>query len=252
MRMRIVRLFVGVVLSGLGVGLGAPRTEAQLVSADLYRDIHAGISASNAPEFPLQQDAFDIAPISSSIFPSSGTIPWNLYLNVGGAEASTDGNIVYLAASSQIYTTGNFTMFAGADLPQTAVSDFDAVISISFQVATQTTFTLSGSVSTERALRDEEVVACQYNGVVLAGDSRATPLAPGTYTFDVEHTLYPEETGVLQCAAASSGGMSDANTLTWDVAVNGLPEPGTAAGTLAAVAALAAVARSRAPTQASF
>ena len=96
-----------------------------------------------------------------------------------------------------------------------------------------------------RALDGPEVVACQYNGVVLAGDSRAEPLAPGVYPIDAERTLYPGEVGSLECAAASSGGQSDSNTLEWQVAVEGLPEAESGTGMLAAGGTLAAIKRRR-------
>ncbi|MEB2346166.1 MAG: hypothetical protein OZ948_15680 [Deltaproteobacteria bacterium] len=112
-------------------------------------------------------------------------------------------------------------------------------MSIDFQVAVPTTFWITGFVSTTRALSAAELVACQYNGVVLAGDTRATPLDAGTYTFQVERTLDPAESGSLDCSAASSGAMADLNTLTWEVSVTDLPEPDTLLGSLAAAGTLA-------------
>ena len=246
MRARIDRL---VCFGAVGLGLLAPSAEAQLSSAEMFVNVHAGVSAVDM-DVPQSNDSFQDGPRTLDILLDSGSIPWDVQAAAGGGAATSDGLLRYLATTtSQIYSHGDFSMLSSAEFPAAALAGFDAVMSISFQVATQTTFTITGFVSTGRALDDPEVVNCQYNGVVLAGDTRATPLAAGTYVFQEEHTLYPLETGVLGCSAASSGGMSDSNALTWDVAVNDLPEPGTAAGTLAAVAALGALARSRAWTR---
>lgn len=241
--MRILR-FVPLAALVLGLLLMAPGAEAQLASAELYVNVDAGVSASDF-EHPLVSDSFSDGPRSDDIFLGSGTIPWNLHVTSGGGDASTSGQIVYLAATSQLFSTGNFTMHAAAGEDASALAGFDAVISIAFQVAVQTTFTIGGYVSASRDLAASEVISCQYNGVILAGDTRATPLPAGVYGIDVERTLYPGETGTLQCSAASSGGQSDTSTLAWDVAIEGLPEPDAAFGSLASVGVLAVLTRRR-------
>ena len=93
-----------------------------------------------------------------------------------------------------------------------------------FRVAAPTAYTLTGYVSTAVALDEPEVASCQINGVVLAGDTRATPLPAGTYPILDERFLYPEETASLECSAKSSGALGESNEVAFEVAVNGLPE----------------------------
>ncbi len=227
------------------VALGAMPASAQLSSAELFVNIDAGVSASDMNS-PLVSDSFSDGPRTFDVFLASGNIPWDLQVESGGGEAETEGQIEYLATTtSQIFARGDFTMRAAAASPASALAGFDAVMSISFEVETQTTLSLTGFVSTGRELSNPEVVVCQFNGQVLAGDSRATPLAAGTFTFDVERGLFPEETAVIECSAASSGGQANSNTLAWEVTVNGLPEPETTLGTLVGVGALGALARRR-------
>lgn len=211
---------------------------AQLSTAELYVDINAGVSATDEG-IPTHSDSFDDGPRYADIFLKSGNIPWNLFVHAGGATAETNGLLSYLATNtSRIYSRGDFDFEALGAPPASALAGFDAVMGIAFQVATQRTFTISGFVSTAVALEGPEVVNCQYNGVVLAGDDRFATLPAGTYFFDVERTLFPGETGALSCSAASSGATAEANTLVWDVTVTGLPEPGPAHGALAAAIAL--------------
>lgn len=235
------------VLAAIGAAavLAAPRADAQLTSAELYVNVDAGASAFDEG-VPSDVQSFSDGPRTEDVFLLGGTIPWHLQAVAGGGSASTMGEIVYLATNtSQIFTRGDFTMGAAAAAPAAALAGFDVVLSISFQVENATTYTLSGYVQTGRELDGPEIVACQIDGVVLAGDSRATPLPAGTYAIDAQRTLYPGETAVLQCAAASSGGSGDSNALAWEVAVEGLPEPGAAASTLLCVGSLAAVGRIR-------
>lgn len=239
MRTRIA-LLVGVI----GLAFGSGRAAAQLSSAELFVNIDAGVSATDEG-IPTSFDNFSDGPRNADIFLNSGNIPWNLFAHAGGGTAETNGLLTYLATNtSQIYSRGDFDFEALASTPAAALAGFDAVMGINFQVATQRTFTISGFVSTLHDLDGPEVVNCQYNGVILAGDDRFATLPAGTYFFDVERTLYPLETGALGCSAASSGATADSNTLVWDVTVTGLPEPGPALGTFAAMATLEALRRS--------
>jgi hypothetical protein len=111
---------------------------------------------------------------------------------------------------------------------------------IRFQVAVQISYTISGFVSTAQALDAAEVAGCQINGTILAGDTRATPLAAGTYRIQAERTLFPAETAVLECSAAASGGQNDSDALAWELTVNGLPEPESALATRTSVGTIAA------------
>lgn len=233
------------VLLGLGVST-ASSARAQLTSADLYLNVHAGVSATGV-DSPLDTDSFDDGPRSGDIFLQSATIPWDLFVASGGAEAGSTGQLTYVATdTSQIYTRGDFSFDTYAQSPAAALGGFDAVLRIDFQVAVQTTFKLNGFVSALHDLDEPEVVYCQYNGVVLAGDTRATPLPAGNYLFvDVEKTLYPFETGSLECGAEASGGQIASNTLVWEATVSELPEPGVAFSALAAFGSLATLGRLR-------
>jgi hypothetical protein len=229
----------------VALAFAAPRADAQLTSASLSADLNGGVSASQEG-FPLDSKSFLPPLISEDIFLESDTIPWDLFAVSGGGEATSTGEFTYLATNtSQIFTRGEFFMEALAAAPAASSASFDASMSIHFQVAVQTTFTITGFVSTTRALDEPEVVGCQYNGVVLAGDTRATPLDAGTYTFQVERTLFPFESGSLDCAAASSGAIADSNRLIWEVVVSGLPEPGALLASLTAVGALTGLRRWR-------
>jgi hypothetical protein len=232
-------------IAAFGLAIAALPAHAQLTSAELSLNIDAGVSADDV-EFPFETQSFSDGPRNEDIFLESATIPWDIFVASGGAQSGSTGQLTYLATNtSQIFTRGEFDFSALAAPPASAIAGFDAVLSIDFQVAVTTTFTITGHVSTVRALDAPEVISCQYNGVVLAGDSRATPLTAGTYVIDAERTLYPDETGSLECAAASSGALTDGNTLVWEVAVNGLPEPGSALASIAACISLASLARRR-------
>jgi hypothetical protein len=220
--------------------LSVPRASAQLVRAEAFLDVDAGVSASG-PENPLESETFSNGPRSFDLLGVDDSIGWNLNVTAGG-QAETVGTIDYRAITTyEIVTTGDFSFATLASPPVSALGGFDATLRIDFEVASVVTFLLSGEVSTRRDLDAPEVVACTYNGVVLAGDTRATPLGAGTYAFSVERTLFPGEVGSLQCAAASSGGLTDLNELTWRATVEGLdpvPEPGALLASFGALAAL--------------
>lgn len=239
-RIRFVLAFGAVALVS-----AVPDATAQLSSAALFADLNGGVMASEEG-FPLDSKSFLPPLISEDIFLESDTITWDLFAVSGGGEATSTGEFTYLATNtSQIFTRGEFFMEALAASPASSIASFDAAMSIDFQVAVQTTFTITGFVSATRALDAPETVNCQYNGVVLAGDTRATLLDAGTYLFQVERTLFPFESGSLDCSAASSGALADSNRLIWEVVVSGLPEPGAMLASLGAVGMLAALARRR-------
>ena len=239
------------IVSGIAaLGVAAPGAEAQLSSAELFVDIDAGVSATDM-NIPTDTDTFSNGPITSDIFLGSGSIPWNLQAADGAGAATTVGQVQYLATTtSQIFARGDFEFLTSAGGDAAALGGFDAVVSIRFQVAVETPYTVTGFVSTAQALDAPQVVSCQINGTILAGDTRATPLAAGTYLIDAQRTLFPGETAVLECSAAASGGQNASNTLAWEVTVNGLPEPESALATLTSVGAIAALARRRRPSRA--
>lgn len=239
------------IVSGvMAASVAAPRAGAQLSSAELFVDIDAGVSATDM-NIPTDGDSFSDGPRTSDIFLGSGSIPWDVQAAAGAGSATSVGQIQYLATTtSQIYARGDFEFITSVGGDAAALGGFDAGVSIRFQVAIETPYTITGFVSTAQALDGPQVVSCQINGTILAGDTRATPLAAGTYLIDAQRTLFPGETAVLECSAAASGGQNDANTLAWEVTVNGLPEPGPALATLTGVGTIAALARRRRPARA--
>ncbi|HEV7735351.1 MAG TPA: hypothetical protein VGR62_24475 [Candidatus Binatia bacterium] len=196
-----------------------PRAEAQLATAELFVDIDAGAQATD--EGPISDaETFTDGPRTTDVFLGSGSIPWDLQAIAGGGKGDADGQVNYLAAASQIILGGTFTIQSAAAAPAAALAGFDAVAKITFEVSAETPYTITGSVSTGRALSEAEVVACQINGTVLAGDSRATTLAPGVYPILREGVAFPGESLAVECSAASSGGTADANTVTFDLQLN--------------------------------
>lgn len=229
--MRTIRVAGLVAVTALLVG-GARPAGAQLASAELFVNVTAGASATDM-NLPTDTESFSDGPRTTDIFLGSGTIPFDLQAISGGGRADADGQINYLATtSSQISASGNFVFMASAAAPAAALAGFDAVFKITFTVAATTPYTLTGHVSTGRALSAPEVVACQVNGTVLAGDSRATPLAPGTYPFLAERVASAGEPIFIECDAASSGGTSDVNTVTWEFTANFGPITPTTSTTL--------------------
>lgn len=230
----------------LAAALGAAPAHAQLSSAVFFVDADAGVVAVDE-NVPLEDDLFFDGPRSADVFLQSGTIPWDLFVAAGGAQAGTIGTIEYVATNtSQIFLRGQFSYSALASFPASATAAFDAVVRMDFRVAVPTAYTLTGYVSTAVALDDPEVASCQINGVVLAGDTRATPLPAGTYPILADRFLYPEETASLECSAKASGALGDSNELAFEVAVNGLPEPDAALASLAGVGSVALLGRRRA------
>ncbi len=199
--------------------IAVPRAEAQLASAELYVDIDAGAQATD--EGPVTDaETFTDGPRTADVFLGSGSIPWDLQAIAGGGTGDADGQVNYLAAASQIVLGGTFAIKSAATAPAAALAGFDAVAKITFQVSEETPYTITGSVSTGRELSEAEVVACQINGTVLAGDSRATTLAPGSYPILREGVVFPGESFAVECSAASSGGTADENTVTFDLQLN--------------------------------
>lgn len=219
--------------------LAAPRAGAQIASAELYFAGFGGVSASDQG-LPLVTEQFNVPPYTEDIFLTSDSFPWDLSVTRGGGSASSRGTITWRTNLAEIELRGiEMRSRSTASLPATALHGFDAVVSVSFQVETETVLRVAGRVSSSRALDAPEVVSCQWGGTILAGDTRATPLAPGTYPFDEERSALPGETYTVMCAAATSGGMNDDSTLAFDLTVSDpLPEPDGALSGLAALGAL--------------
>lgn len=208
-----MRSFVGILALLLAVTV--TRAEAQLASAELFVDINAGTNATN--DVPVSDpQSYGVGPQSSNAFLGSGSFPWLLQSVVTGANAKSEGQLDWLATSTQVRLAGNFHNLIAATAPAAALGGFDAVAKITFTVTEQTPFSIAGSVTTGRELSGPEVVACQINGTVLAGDTRATPLAAGSYAIVYDGVIYPGESFALECAAKSDGGSADTNTVTFD------------------------------------
>lgn len=211
-----MRSLLGVLL--LLPAMTVSRAHAQLATAELYVDIHAATHANDDTPTTDNQ-TYDRGPETTNGFLGSGTFPWLLQSVVTGASAKSQGQVDWLTAATQVRLAGSFHNEIESAAPSAASGGFDAVAKITFTVAEQTPFTIAGGVMTGRALDDAEVVACQINGTVLAGDSRATPLAAGSYGITYQSVAYPGESFALECAANSSGGTGDASTVTFEATV---------------------------------
>ncbi len=216
------------------LAVAVPRAHAQLATAELYANIHAGTHATDDTPTTDNQ-TYDHGPATTNGFLGSGSFPWLLQSVVSDAMAKSQGQVDWLAAATQLRLAGNFHNEIESAAPSAASGGFDAVIKLTFTVTEQTPFSIAGGVSTGRALSDSEVVACQINGTVLAGDSRATPLPAGDYAIDYQGVIYPGETFALECAARSDGGTNDASTVGFDATLtfgDGDGGPGTTTTTL--------------------
>jgi hypothetical protein len=191
------------------------RADAQLATAELFVNIDAGTNATDA-EGNDDPQAYGQGPQTTNVFLGSGSFPWLLQSVVTGANAKSQGQVDYLAAATQVRLAGNFHNEMASAAPAAAAGGFDAVVKITFTVAEQTPFAIAGGVSTGRALSGPEVVTCQLNGTVLAGDTRATPLDAGDYPIVYDSVAFPGETFALECAARSDGGGADASTVGFD------------------------------------
>jgi hypothetical protein len=209
----------------------ASRAGAQLASAELFVNIHANSSAVDEQGHSDTPTPFADGPRTANVLGGSGNIPWSLQSVVTGAEAESNGHVNYLATSQQIVIGGMFRIELASTAPATAGAGFDAIAKISFTVSEETPYSIGGGVSATRALRDDEVVACQINGTVLAGDTRATPLAAGAYGIAYQSVAFPGETIDLECSAAASGGTADANSVAFDVTLNLGGTPATTTST---------------------
>lgn len=213
--------------------LGTPHSAAgQLATAELYVNVTAGATASDM-NVPSDTQSFRDGPRTADVLLQSGTISWGLQAIAGGGEADTDGQIHYLTGASQIAISGTFAFHAAATAPAASMAGFDSGVKVTFQTTNTTPYSLSGHVQTGRDLSDSEVVACQINGRSLAGDTRATPLTAGQYTFVDSGTFSPQESIFVECAAASSGGTSDGNHSEWELTLN-FGDTGTTTTTLVA------------------
>jgi hypothetical protein len=200
------------------LALAVPRAYAQLASAELFVDIHAATHATDdTPKTDNQ--TYDHGPTTTDGLLGSGSFPWMLQSVVTDASAKSTGQVDWLAAATQLRLAANVHNEIESAAPSAASGGFDAVIKLTFTVSEQTPFTIAGGVSTGRALSDSEVVACQINGTVLAGDSRATPLPAGDYPIDHQGVISPGESFSLECAARSDGGTADASTVGFDATV---------------------------------
>lgn len=211
-----MRSLLGVLL--LLLAMTVPRAHAQLATAELFVDIDAGTNATDG-EGNDDPQAYTQGPRSEDAFLGSGSFPWLLQSVVTGASAKSTGQVDYLSAATQVRLAGNFHNEIESAAPSAASGGFDAVVKVTFTVSEETPYTIAGGVSTGRALDEAEVVACQINGRVLAGDSRATPLPAGSYGITYESVAYPGESFALECAAKSNGGTGDASTVSFEATV---------------------------------
>lgn len=199
-------------------------TTAQVASAELFINATAGTNASDE-NVPSDPQSFHDGPRTTDITLLSDGIPILLQSHAGGADGKVQGQINYLAAATQITTSGTFHVQVGAlGEAAAALANVDATLEITFQTAVDTPYHISGHVKSAIDLSNSEVVTCQVNGTVLAGDTRATPLMAGVYPFTRDGTAAANEPISVECAAAWGAGATStvgfSNDLEWELTVN--------------------------------
>ena len=196
---------IGMLLVSL-LAFGADSAEAQLVDATLFKNITAGAAAFDENP-PGVNKNYDDGPSSDPIPFGAQVIPINLVATFGGAESSIHGQIAYQVLSSELTAKGFVRHYSKATGEHASASaGFDAVVSFQFDASEQSEYRIFGWVKSDRDLSEPELVACQRNGVVLAGDTRATTYALGLQKFEEVRTIYPNDPVTIECGAVASGG----------------------------------------------
>jgi hypothetical protein len=207
-RSRLVFLLAAVLL------LGAGEACAQVTSVEVYRHVDAGAAASDAG-VGAANDPFEFGPNTTVVLSGGGNTTFDVNMDKGGGHSEAHGLIQYLVSQSEITASGKFTEFTSVIDSASASAGIDATISLKFSVAEKASYRLWGWIQTPKALSNPELLACLRGGVVLAGDSRATPLESGVYMFDEDREIFPEDPVTIECGAACSAAQGESDNISW-------------------------------------
>lgn len=194
--------------------LCAAEARAQVTSVEVYRDVDAGAAASDQ-NVGGANDPFQFGPNTTVVLSGGGNTTFDVNMDKGGGHSEAHGLIQYLVSQSEITASGKFTEFTSVIDQASASAGIDATISLKFSVAEKASYRIWGWIQTPKALTDPELLACLRNGVVLAGDSRATPLASGVYMFDQDREIFPEDPVTIECGAACSAAQGQSDDISW-------------------------------------
>lgn len=188
------------------VALGAGPAGAQLVDATLFKNITAGAGAFD-DNGPGDNESYANGPSNDPIPFGAQVIAINLVATDGGAQSSVHGQISYQVLSSELTAKGFVRHYSKATGElASALAGFDAVMSFRFDASEQSEYRIFGWVKSDRDLSEPELIACQRNGIVLAGDTRATLYPLGLQQFEDVRTIFPNEPVTIECGAVASGG----------------------------------------------
>jgi hypothetical protein len=211
-------LTIGIALTAL-LACTVDSAHAQIVDTTLHKEISAGAGTFDLNETGPNETLSE-GPATDPLPLGTDTLPIHVASHIASASAQVDGDIEYqlfdseLLASARVFHSSRVTNDTAS-----AASGFDAVVQFEFDVSTQSEYRIVGWVSSSRPLLGPELISCQRNGVILAGDTRATPYPGGLQTFDETRTAFPNDPVTILCGAVASGGQTASGTVAWQFAV---------------------------------
>lgn len=184
-----------------------------LASAEVYRALHAGVSASAPSQF--QSQSFNFGPISVPLGEAGGTDTktWDLPAAAGGASAVSQGTVRYDVSGCELTASGTFhEASTGGSDTASASTGLDARLQIAFKVKQLTPFTITGSV---RAVADASTApetSAYLKCTGHFGEANANLQAPtgAPVPFDEQSILYPTDEYTILCAVIRGGSSTGA------------------------------------------